>query len=118
MSVQVQYRMHAQISKFVSTTFYDGKIRNGKNVEKDTLTRYHQSPGLGPLAFYHVDGLQSIPEGSASLVNTAEADMVIALVQCLILQVRTRPVVVWLMPSASACRRFLAASLSAELCYA
>lgn len=85
--MQVQYRMHPSVSSVVSNTFYAGKIRNGPNVPADTAAPYHTCTGLGPLAFYHVDGVEATPEGSASLVNTAEADMTVALVQALVTQV-------------------------------
>jgi senataxin len=89
--MQVQYRMHPAIAQFASDEFYSGKIRNGPNVLAETTAPYHQLKGLGPLAFYHVDGVEETPEGSASLVNIAEADMVIALIQTLITQVRWWP---------------------------
>jgi AAA domain len=86
--LQVQYRMHPTIAAFASNEFYNGRIENGPNVAEETAQPFHKLPGLGPMAFYHVNGTEATPEGSASIVNAAEADMVVALIHCLVQQVR------------------------------
>jgi AAA domain len=89
--VQVQYRMHPNIARFASIEFYGGRIRNGPGVLEATTAPYHSLKGLGPMAFYHVDGTEETPEGSSSIVNAAEADLVVALVHCLVAQARAAP---------------------------
>lgn len=86
--LQVQYRMNPLISAFASNTFYDGKIQDGPNVLEGTKMPYHKHRALGPIAFYHVKGEEYNPEGSASICNDDESAMVLALVKCLISQVR------------------------------
>lgn len=85
--LKVQYRMNPIISRFASDTFYEGKIEDGPNVVTGTRMPYHKHGALGPIAFYHVKGEEYNPEGSASIRNDEECDMVIALVKCLIAQV-------------------------------
>lgn len=86
--MQVQYRMHPSIASFASKEFYGGKIENGPDVAQETAAPHHKLPGLGPLAFYSCRGQEATPEGSTSLVNEVEADMVVALIHCLVTQVR------------------------------
>eukprot|EP00892_Ulva_mutabilis_P007653 jgi/Ulvmu1/525/UM001_0533.1 len=84
--LRVQYRMNPLISRFASDTFYEGQIEDGPNVVTGTRMPYHKHAALGPLAFYHVKGEEYNPEGSASIRNDEECDMVLVLVKCLIAQ--------------------------------
>jgi senataxin len=61
--------MHAQLQK----------KPNQKGVEARTSRPWHARRCLGPFALYDVRGRETVPPGSASLVNRAEAAFVIEL---------------------------------------
>ncbi|GAX84802.1 hypothetical protein CEUSTIGMA_g12223.t1 [Chlamydomonas eustigma] len=93
--LDVQYRMHPQISHFPRMQFYNGKVDDGDNVKDPG---YKMSVGipvgnvsdetadcLGPFAFLDVaKGWDRRPDGSStSFVNPIEASMACALVKAL-----------------------------------
>lgn len=85
--LNVQYRMKPEISKFPSTTFYDGRLSDGPNV----ICPSYQSPvhcallQNQPYSFIQVDGMER-QVSTGSFENILEADMVVSLLQ----DVRTR----------------------------
>ena len=46
--LNTQYRMHPEISRFPSREFYDGRLLDGEDMEKQTAKPRHQSTILGP----------------------------------------------------------------------
>ncbi|CAL5219614.1 g1484 [Coccomyxa viridis] len=77
--LDTQYRMHPRIAHFPAATFYAGNLRNGEGVEAGTSRTWHEHPCFGPLALFHVDGTEAIEERATSILNVAEASMVLSL---------------------------------------
>ncbi|GJN04400.1 hypothetical protein PR202_ga21947 [Eleusine coracana subsp. coracana] len=81
--LNVQYRMHPEISKFPVANFYESKISDGPNV---VCKNYERSllPGkmFGPYSFINVDGGHETTERHGrSLKNTVEIAAVLWIVQ-------------------------------------
>ena len=78
--LDVQYRMHPEISQFPSLHFYDDKINNGENV----LGPSHEAKALllnrQPYVFWQAKGTES-QDASGSWFNYQEADAVVSLVE-------------------------------------
>lgn len=70
--LDIQYRMHPQISSFPSATFYDGKLQDGPDMGKLRMRPWHQSQLLSPYRFFDVQGLHQSAAKGHSLVNLAE----------------------------------------------
>ncbi|KAF7010307.1 hypothetical protein CFC21_024728 [Triticum aestivum] len=81
--LNVQYRMHPEISKFPVVTFYDGKISDGPNVTtKSYEKRFLASKIFGSYSFINADGGHETTEKHGrSLKNTIEAAAVSRIVQ-------------------------------------
>ncbi|KAL4853029.1 putative helicase MAGATAMA 3 [Chlorella vulgaris] len=75
--LDTQYRMHPTIREFPSNNFYGGGLKDGPRVAEDTQRDWHSSPAFQPLVFLDVKGTESVPEGSSSLVNEREAEVVL-----------------------------------------
>lgn len=70
--LDVQYRMHPEISRFPSTSFYDGKLQDGNDMAKLRTRPWHQSELLSPYRFFDVQGMHQNATKGHSLVNYAE----------------------------------------------
>ncbi|GAX74067.1 hypothetical protein CEUSTIGMA_g1517.t1, partial [Chlamydomonas eustigma] len=93
--LDVQYRMHPQISHFPRMQFYNGKVDDGDNVKDPGYKMFLRIPVgnvsdetadcLGPFAFLDVaKGWDRRPDSSStSFVNPIEASMACALVKAL-----------------------------------
>uniref|UniRef100_A0A0E0KUC3 DNA2/NAM7 helicase-like C-terminal domain-containing protein n=1 Tax=Oryza punctata TaxID=4537 RepID=A0A0E0KUC3_ORYPU len=81
--LNVQYRMHPEISRFPVATFYDGKISDGPNVtSKNYERRFLASKIFGPYSFINVDrGHGTTEKHGRSLKNTIEVATVLRIVQ-------------------------------------
>ncbi|KAL6882572.1 hypothetical protein ACP4OV_011262 [Aristida adscensionis] len=81
--LNVQYRMHPEISKFPVATVYDGKISNGPNVcEKNYNKRFLSGKLFGPYSFINVDaGHETTEKHGRSLKNTVEVAAIVLMVQ-------------------------------------
>ena len=77
--LDTQYRMHPEISKFPSREFYDGRLLDGEDMDKQTAKPWHQSAILGPYRFFDVQGTQQSAPRSHSLINIAEIEMALKL---------------------------------------
>ncbi|KAL3140547.1 hypothetical protein ABBQ32_005126 [Trebouxia sp. C0010 RCD-2024] len=75
--LDTQYRMHPDICRFPSNQFYDGSVKTGTGVEEATRRPWHAQKAFGPFVFYDTDSKESVPEGSSSLVNVTEVEMVL-----------------------------------------
>ncbi|KAJ5242301.1 uncharacterized protein N7469_000628 [Penicillium citrinum] len=70
--LDVQYRMHPEISRFPSLTFYDGKLQDGADMAKLRRRPWHQSDLLSPYRFFDVQGMHQSATKGHSLINYAE----------------------------------------------
>lgn len=82
--LDVQYRMHPEISRFPSATFYDGRLQDGPNMEKLRVRPWHNSELLGPYRFFDVQGLSQNAAKGHSLVNIAEVNVAMQLYERLV----------------------------------
>lgn len=77
--LDVQYRMHPEISAFPSREFYEGRLKDGEGVAAQTSRPWHERRCFGPFALYNLLGKEDVPKGSASVLNRAEAHFVLCL---------------------------------------
>ncbi|EAU32629.1 conserved hypothetical protein [Aspergillus terreus NIH2624] len=70
--LDIQYRMHPEISAFPSSTFYDGKLQDGPDMARLRTRPWHQGELLGPYRFFDVQGLHQSAAKGHSLINMAE----------------------------------------------
>ncbi|RGP62673.1 hypothetical protein FLONG3_10166 [Fusarium longipes] len=73
--LDMQYRMHPEISMFPSREFYEGQLADGQNMHELRQQPWHQSALLGPYRFFDVQGVQARGHKGQSLVNTKELDV-------------------------------------------
>jgi senataxin len=79
--LDTQYRMHPEISLFPSKSFYDGKLLDGPDMARLRIAPWHAEALLGPYRFFDVQGQhQAAPKGH-SLINIAEIDVALQLVE-------------------------------------
>ncbi|XP_066349686.1 helicase sen1-like [Miscanthus floridulus] len=79
--LNVQYRMHPEISNFPVATFYDGKVSDGPNVShKDYTKRFLSGKLFGPYSFINVEGGHETIEKHGRK-NTIEVAAVVRMVQ-------------------------------------
>ncbi|CAL5025816.1 unnamed protein product [Urochloa decumbens] len=80
--LNIQYRMHPEISKFPVGTFYDGKISNGPNVShKDYNKRFLAGKLFRPYSFINIDGDETAEKHDRSLKNSIEVAVIVLIVQ-------------------------------------
>ncbi|KAL6652178.1 hypothetical protein ACP70R_011103 [Stipagrostis hirtigluma subsp. patula] len=81
--LNVQYRMHPEISKFPVTTFYESKISDGANVVcKNYDRKFLPGKMFGPYSFINIEGGHETTEKHGrSLKNTIEVSAVVWIVQ-------------------------------------
>jgi senataxin len=70
--LDIQYRMHPDISAYPRNAFYDGKLQDGPNMARLRARPWHQSELLSPYRFFDVQGLHQSAAKGHSLVNMAE----------------------------------------------
>jgi senataxin len=70
--LDVQYRMHPEISKFPSNQFYDGKLVDGEGLAKLRNMPWHTNGILGPYRFFNVKGTQTNGASGHSFINVEE----------------------------------------------
>ena len=77
--LDIQYRMHPEISAFPSRTFYDSRLRDGADMARLRARPWHRSQVFSPYRFFDVEGMsESAPKGR-SLVNNAEINVALAM---------------------------------------
>ncbi|KAF5019905.1 hypothetical protein F66182_8067 [Fusarium sp. NRRL 66182] len=75
--LDMQYRMHPEISMFPSREFYEGQLADGQNMHELRQQPWHRSALLGPYRFFDVQGVQERGHMGQSLVNTKELEVAI-----------------------------------------
>ena len=81
--LDVQYRMHPEISKFPISSFYCRKVTDGPNVlHRDYERKLLDGPMYGPYSFINIQGgIESSGMHGTSLSNAAEVAAVTRIVQ-------------------------------------
>ena len=82
--LNVQYRMHPQISQFPSAEFYQSKLKDGPNMEEKNKRPWHSIKPLSPYRFFDIASRHTKNELTRSLFNLEEARICLQLVQKLI----------------------------------
>ncbi|KAJ5166118.1 tRNA-splicing endonuclease [Penicillium canariense] len=86
--LDIQYRMHPDISLFPSLAFYDGKLQDGPGMGKLRIRPWHQSELLSPYRFFDVQGMHQSATKGHSLINYAELQVAMQLYDRLVTDVR------------------------------
>jgi len=82
--LDVQYRMHPDISRFPSSEFYFSRLHDGDGMAAKTSRPWHKDFPLSPYMFFDIVGKHQQNELSRSLFNYAEAQVALELVDKLI----------------------------------
>lgn len=82
--LNVQYRMHPEISVFPSTTFYGSKLSDGNSMELRTAQNWHASPVYGAFRFFDVPNTREQQDPGHSVQNREEADVAMRLIEGLL----------------------------------
>ncbi|EJU03106.1 hypothetical protein DACRYDRAFT_115362 [Dacryopinax primogenitus] len=77
--LSIQYRMHPEISALDSAMFYDNRLKDGPGMAEKTAQPWHADPLFSPYRFFDVDGQETKARAGHSLVNDAEASMILGL---------------------------------------
>jgi senataxin len=85
--LDIQYRMHPEISMFPRTAFYDGRLQDGPDMVKLRARPWHNSELLSPYRFFDVQGM-SQSSARHSLVNIAELEVAMQLYERLLTDFR------------------------------
>ncbi|WVQ73855.1 hypothetical protein IAR50_003436 [Cryptococcus sp. DSM 104548] len=56
--LSIQYRMHPYISELPSKVFYDGQLRDGPDMAKQTAAIWHERNIFGPYRFFNIQGTE------------------------------------------------------------
>ncbi|KAL2871568.1 putative tRNA-splicing endonuclease [Aspergillus lucknowensis] len=86
--LDIQYRMHPEISMFPRTAFYDGKLLDGPNMGWLRTRPWHNSELLSPYRFFDVQGLHQSAAKGHSLINMAELRVAMQLYERLLADFR------------------------------
>lgn len=82
--LNVQYRMHPEISRFPSLEFYDGKLTDGPDMDIINKRPWHECPPLTPYKFFNIAmGQQERNIKTMSLTNKEEVRVAIELIDFL-----------------------------------
>lgn len=80
--LKTQYRMHRQISKFISDTFYDGLLEDDANIDSTTcIEPCLQHPAFQPLTFFDIESDEDFD--SSSYYNEKQIEVVVGLINIL-----------------------------------
>ncbi|KAL4912227.1 SEN1 N terminal-domain-containing protein [Aspergillus aurantiobrunneus] len=86
--LDIQYRMHPEISMYPRTAFYDGRLQDGPDMGRLRFRPWHQSELLSPYRFFDVQGLHQSAAKGHSLVNMAELRVAMQLYERLLTDFR------------------------------
>ena len=73
--LDMQYRMHPEISMFPSREFYEGQLQDGQDMLQLRQKPWHDSALLGAYRFFDVEGVQEKGRRGQSLVNVRELEV-------------------------------------------
>ncbi|TID30357.1 hypothetical protein CANINC_001059 [Pichia inconspicua] len=90
--LDVQYRMHPEISMFPSKEFYNSRLKDGPNMPALTKRPWHEIQEYGPYRFFNIKGQQAKNERTQSLFNRVECNIILEIVEDLY---RRYPAVDW-----------------------
>lgn len=79
--LDTQYRMHPEIRKFPSKSFYGDQLQDSFDVGDQTKKPWHEYPIFGPFAFIDVASKERRGEGDSSFSNDCEADVAVFMVK-------------------------------------
>ncbi|CCC72166.1 hypothetical protein NCAS_0J01870 [Naumovozyma castellii] len=89
--LDVQYRMHPEISKFPSAEFYNGRLKDGPNMEEVNMRPWHSTSPFSPYKFFDiVSGKQQQNKKTMSYINMEEIQVALELVDSLFQQFENR----------------------------
>lgn len=77
--LDMQYRMHPQISMFPSREFYEGRLVDGSDMADLRRQPWHASTVFSPYRFFDVKGVQTKGSKGQSLVNNQEINVALQL---------------------------------------
>lgn len=83
--LDVQYRMHPDISKFPSQAFYESRLQDGKNMLEKNDRPWHKQFPLSPYRFFDIVGAHQQHELTRSLFNYLEARVALEIVEKLMI---------------------------------
>lgn len=81
--LDVQYRMHPDISVFPSDEFYDSRLLDGDNMAQVNARPWHQQFPLTPYRFFDIKSTETQDRRSKSYFNTTEITVAWELVDAL-----------------------------------
>lgn len=73
--LDMQYRMHPEISLFPSKEFYESQLQDGQDMLQLRQASWHKNTLFGPYRFFDVQGVQEKGRKGQSLINTRELDV-------------------------------------------
>ena len=77
MRLQVQYRMHPELTIFPSNTFYEGTLQNGVTVSDRLYEGEFPWPNKEkPMFFFNLYGVEEISASGTSYLNRTEATQI------------------------------------------
>lgn len=79
--LDVQYRMHPEISRFPSAQFYQSKLKDGEGMLAKNDRPWHSSPPMSPYRFFDIVSRHEQNTLTKSFFNTAEAKVALELVE-------------------------------------
>lgn len=79
--LDVQYRMHPQISKFPSAQFYNSKLSDGEGMLQLNTRPWHEDFPMSPYRFFDILSRHQQNERSKSFFNASEARVALELVE-------------------------------------
>ncbi|KAK6202328.1 DEAD-box type RNA helicase [Scheffersomyces amazonensis] len=79
--LDVQYRMHPNISAFPSREFYNSKLHDGEGMLEKNNRPWHEIPQLSAYQLFNISGKHERNELSRSLFNQTEARVTLELVE-------------------------------------
>ncbi|KAL4805801.1 SEN1 N terminal-domain-containing protein [Aspergillus unguis] len=86
--LDIQYRMHPEISMYPRRAFYEGRLQDGPNMAQLRTRPWHQSELLSPYRFFDVQGLHQSATKGHSLINLAELKVAMQLYERLMTDFR------------------------------
>ncbi|CCE79933.1 Piso0_003026 [Millerozyma farinosa CBS 7064] len=81
--LDIQYRMHPDISRFPSAEFYNSRLHDGEGMKELNQREWHSDFPLSPYRFFNITGKHKQSEYTRSLYNYSEAQVALEMVKTL-----------------------------------